>query len=65
MIDIKTLKKRKCWTAQAQMEVVFKSLKGQETVAKLCRRVGISRSMYYRWKRDFLTHGLVDLKHGL
>ncbi|GAW92470.1 IS3 family transposase [Calderihabitans maritimus] len=46
------------------MEIVLEGLKGQETVAELCRRVGISQSMYYEWKEIFLNHGLEGLKHG-
>ncbi|GAW92440.1 transposase [Calderihabitans maritimus] len=45
MSDIKTPNKRKRWTAQAKMEIVVEGLKGQETVAELCRRVGITRSL--------------------
>jgi transposase-like protein len=64
MSNIKTPNKRKRWTAQAKMEIVLEGLKGQETVAELCRRVGISQSMYYEWKEHFIKHGLEGLKHG-
>ncbi len=65
MSNIKTPNKHKRWTAQAKMEIVLEGLKGQETVvAELCRRVGISQSMYYEWKENFTKHGLEGLKHG-
>lgn len=38
---------RRRWTAKAKLEVVLEGLKGQTSVAELCRRHGITQSMYY------------------
>ena len=64
MSENKKSQKRKRWTAKAKMEIVLEGFKGQETIAELCRRFGISQSMYYEWKEIFLNHGLEGLKHG-
>jgi len=39
--------KRRRWTAKAKLEVVLEGLKSQESVAEICRRHGITQSMYY------------------
>ncbi len=33
---------------------VLEGLRGEDTVAELCRREGISESVYYRWSKEFL-----------
>src|SRR5690606_9739900 len=42
--------KRRRWTAKAKLEVVLEGLRGQESVAEICRRHGIIQSMYYEWQ---------------
>lgn len=56
--------KRRRWTAKAKMEVVLEGLKGEETIAELCRRHGITQSMYYEWQETMLTAGLEGLTHS-
>ena len=43
------LPKRQRWTARAKLEVVVEGLRQEESVAELCRRHGITQSMYYAW----------------
>ena len=33
------------------------SLRGEETIAELCRREGIAQSIYYKWSKEFLEAG--------
>jgi transposase len=35
----------------------MEGLRGEETVAELCRREGISQSLYYKWSKEFLEAG--------
>ena len=37
--------------------VVLKGLRGDTSVAELCRREGIVQSMYYIWSKEFLEAG--------
>src|SRR5690606_21635525 len=60
----KQSEKRRRWTAKAKMEVVLEGLKGEETIAELCRRHGITQSMYYEWQETMLTAGLEGLTHS-
>lgn len=42
---------------EEKIRVVLEGLRGEETVAELCRRKGISESVYYRWSKEFLEAG--------
>jgi len=46
--------KRRRWTARAKIDLVLEGLKGELTVAEICRREGITPSMFYEWKERFL-----------
>jgi transposase-like protein len=37
--------------------IVLEGLRGEESIAELCRREGIVRNLYYRWSKDFLETG--------
>lgn len=56
--------KRKFWTAKRKLEVVLDGLREKETVAEVCRKHGISQSMYYEWRDLLLEKGEEVLKHG-
>ena len=32
-------------------------LRGEDSIAELCRREGIAESLYYRWSKEFLEAG--------
>jgi transposase len=36
---------------------VLEGLRGEDSVSALCRREGISATLYYRWSKDFLEAG--------
>jgi transposase len=36
---------------------VLEGLRGEESIAELCRREGIVQNLYYRWSKDFLEAG--------
>jgi transposase len=36
---------------------VLEGLRGEDSIAELCRREGIASSMYYGWSKDFLEAG--------
>jgi transposase len=36
---------------------VLEGLRGEESVAELCRREGIVTSLYYSWSKEFLEAG--------
>jgi transposase len=48
---------RKRYSGEEKIRMVLEGLRGEETVAELCRREGISESVYYRWSKEFLEAG--------
>ena len=54
--DIKR-KTRKRYNAEEKIRIVLDGLRGEESIAAICRREGISANLYYRWSKDFLEAG--------
>ena len=40
---------RKEYSAEGKIRIVLDGLRGDESIAELCRRDGLSQSMYYKW----------------
>ena len=54
-------KTRKRYSAEEKIRIVLEGLRGEESVAGLCRREGIAANLYYRWSKDFLEAGKKQL----
>ena len=54
--DIKRKTRRK-FSAEEKITIILEGLKGEESVAGICRREGIAPALYYRWSKDFLEAG--------
>ena len=50
-------KTRKHYSAEEKIRVVLAGLRGEESIAALCRREGIAESLYYTWSKEFLEAG--------
>ena len=50
-------KTRKQYSAEEKIRIVLEGLRGEESIAALCRREGIAESLYYSWSKDFLEAG--------
>ena len=48
---------RKRYSAEEKIRVVLDGLRGEDSIAELCRREGIAQSLYYSWSKDFLEAG--------
>ena len=48
---------RKHYSAEEKIRIVLDGLRGEETIAGLCRREGIAQSIYYKWSKEFLEAG--------
>ena len=48
---------RKQYSAEEKIRIVLEGLRGEESIAELCRREGIATSMYYGWSKEFLEAG--------
>jgi transposase len=48
---------RKHYSAEEKIRIVVAGLRGEDSIAELCRREGISQNLYYRWSKEFLEAG--------
>jgi transposase len=48
---------RKQHSAEEKIRVVLEGLRGEDSIAALCRREGIAESLYYSWSKEFLEAG--------
>jgi transposase len=48
---------RKQYSAEEKIRIVLDGLRGEHSIAELCRREGIAESMYYTWSKEFLEAG--------
>ena len=54
--DIKR-KTRKQYSAEEKIRIVLDGLRGEDSIAELCRREGIAQGLYYKWSKDFMEAG--------
>ena len=50
-------KTRRQYNAEDKIRIVVEGLRGEQTIAELCRREGLSQSLYYKWSKEFLEAG--------
>ena len=50
-------KTRKQYSAEEKIRIVVSGLRGEDSIAELCRREGIAESLYYSWSKEFLEAG--------
>ncbi len=48
---------RRQFSSEEKIRVVLEGLRGEDSIAELCRREGIASSMYYGWSKEFLEAG--------
>jgi len=50
-------KTRQTYSAEEKIRIVLAGLRGEESISALCRREGISESLYYTWSKEFMEAG--------
>ena len=55
-------KTRRKFSSEEKIRIVLEGLRGEESIAELCRREGISPNLYYNWSKEFLEAGKKRLK---
>ena len=48
---------RKHYSAEDKIRIVLEGLRGEDSIAELCRREGIAQGQYYSWSKEFLEAG--------
>ncbi len=59
--DLKRKTRRK-FSTEEKIRIVIEGLRGEETIASLCRKEQISQQTYYKWSKDFLEAGKKRLR---
>ncbi len=48
---------RRRFSAEEKIRIVLDGLRGEDSIAELCRREGIAQGLYYSWSKEFLEAG--------
>jgi transposase len=56
---VKNIRRRtfRKYSAEEKIRIVLAGLRGEESIAALCRREGIAESFYYKWSKELLEAG--------
>src|SRR5436190_21319453 len=54
--EIRRATRRQC-SAEEKIRIVLSGLRGEDSIAELCRRERIVENLYYRWSKEFLEAG--------
>src|SRR6187402_2440818 len=56
---VKTIRRatRKHYSSEEKIRIVLDGLRGESSIAELCRREGIAEGLYYAWSKEFLEAG--------
>jgi transposase len=55
-------KTRRKFNPEERIRIILEGLKGEDSIAAICRRDGIVPSLYYKWSKSFLEAGKQRLK---
>lgn len=50
-------KTRRIYSSEEKIRIIIDGMRGEMSVAELCRREGISQGIYYKWSKDFMDAG--------
>ena len=50
-------KTRRRFSVEEKIRIVLEGLRGEESIATLCRKEGLAPNLYYRWSKEFLEAG--------
>lgn len=50
-------KTRKVYSSEEKIRIVIEGIRGEVSIAELCRKEGINQANYYKWSKDFLEAG--------
>ena len=53
---------RKQYSAEEKIRIVLDGVRGEDSIAQLCRREGIAQSLYYKWSKDFMSAERENIK---
>ena len=48
---------RRHFSAEDKIRIVLDGLRGEDSIAELCRKEGLAQSLYYTWSKEFMEAG--------
>ena len=48
---------RRHFSAEVKIRIVLEGLRGEDSIAEICRKEGIAQSLYYTWSKEFMEAG--------
>ncbi len=57
--EVKDIRRRtrRHFSAEDKIRIVLEGLRGDDSIAELCRKEGIAQSLYYSWSKEFMEAG--------
>jgi len=50
-------KTRKVYSSEDKIRIIIEGIRGEVSIAELCRKEGIAQANYYKWSKDFMEAG--------
>jgi transposase len=50
-------KTRKVYSSEEKIRIIIEGMRGETSIAELCRKEGLSQGNYYKWTKDFMEAG--------
>ena len=52
---------KRIFTSEQKVLIVMEGIRGEQSIAELCRKYSISDSTYYKWNKEFIEAGKARL----
>jgi Transposase. len=64
---VKEIKRRtrRTYSVEEKIRIVLEGLRGEDTIASICRKYGLHENLYYKWSKDFIEAGKKRLNGDL
>ena len=50
-------KTRRLFSSEQKIMIVMEALRGEASAAEICRKYGITQSLFYKWNKEFMEAG--------
>jgi transposase len=50
-------KTRRLFSSEQKIMIVMEALRGENSSAEICRKYGITQSLFYKWNKEFMEAG--------
>lgn len=56
---VKEIKRRtrRVFSSEEKIRIVLEGLRGEESIASICRKYNIHQNLYFKWSKDFMEAG--------